>query len=411
VPGWTRSATLRALAMFLVAFAIRIGTTARFQGLSSPPDVAANPDSREYELIAYNLSAGGGYSFQPSIPTAARPPGTSLTLLLPYSVFGRSFLAAHAWIIFLSSATCLIAVWLGSQLAGRSVGWMAGAWLALYPGHFYYAMHFLSEPVYGFWLALAVALSVFAIRGGHRLAEVCAGIAWAMAILTRVEIILALPVSWVMLVFTKPPTRRALFRSMAVQTGIAAILISAWVVRNAVAVGVPTLSLQRGFAFWGAHNEVTFTEPRYEGSWLDIYNREPVRATHPLGASEVERDRQAFGYGTAAIYEHASLVPRLVAMKLWRLVSPFFETPNRVALWVLAGGWILTAPFVGMGLYSILRGPRRARLQWGILLIPIIATIGMCALFYGSPRFRDGLAPLFVVLAANGALRRQAEPA
>ncbi len=410
MPGWTRSATSRALAIFLVALAIRIGTTARFQGLSSPPDVAANPDSREYELIAYNLSAGGGYSFQPSIPTAARPPGTSLTLLLPYSVFGRSFLAAHTWIIFLSSATCLIAVWLGSQLAGRSVGWMAGAWLALYPGHFYYAMHFLSEPIYGFWLALAVALSVFAIRGGRRLSEVCAGIAWAMAILTRVEMVLALPVALGMLVFAEPSTRRALVRSMAVQTGVAAILLSAWVVRNAVAVGVPTLSLQRGFAFWGAHNEVTFTEPRYEGSWLDIYNREAVRASQPLGATEVERDRQALEYGTAAVRAHASRLPRLVAMKMWRLVSPFFETPNRVALWVLAGGWMMTAPFVGLGLYRVFSGPP-PRWHWGVLLIPIITTIGACALFYGSPRFRDGLAPLFVVLAANGALRRREQGA
>src|ERR671924_1661172 len=64
--------------IFVLAFALRIGVTITFQGLSSPPKYEAQPDQVEYEQLAFNLSTGRGYSTPTGRLTAHRPPGTSL---------------------------------------------------------------------------------------------------------------------------------------------------------------------------------------------------------------------------------------------------------------------------------------------------------------------------------------------
>ena len=61
--------------ILLLALAVRVGVTSRFQGLAAPPNVPAFPDQREYEAVAYHLATGHGYSLHPPEPTAARPPG------------------------------------------------------------------------------------------------------------------------------------------------------------------------------------------------------------------------------------------------------------------------------------------------------------------------------------------------
>ncbi len=390
-------------AIFLLSLVIRAGITARFQGLSSPPNASANPDALEYELIAYNLANGDGYGFRPGVPTASRPPGIPLALVVPYLLTGRSFLAAHWWIILISSATCLVVAWLGTLCGGRCLGLVAAGWLALYPGHFYYSMHFLSEPVYGFWLALACGLSIWAFRRHRYGGDAAAGVAWAFAILTRVEMIMVIPIAWVLLTAVSRQARRPVYRHAAVQTAVALAIVSLWAGRNFVSMGAPSLSTQRGYAFWGSHNRLTMSDPRYIGSWVTVVEMD--RATHPLTGADVERDRQAFEYGVATVRENLSRMPFVTVMKIWRFASPFFETPNRAALLALALGWIVTAPFVVYGLWVAFAGGAQDRLLWSVPLAPMLATVGMSAIFYGSHRFRDALAPLFVLFAAYGALR------
>ena len=383
-----------------VALAVRIGTTARFQGLSSPPNLSANPDAGEYEVIAYHVSSGQGYGFHPGVPTAARPPGAPLTFAVPYVLFGRSFLALHLWVIALSAGTALLLAWLGALCGGRRLGLIAAAWLAVYPGHFYYAMHFLSEPVFGFWLTLACALCIRALGQRTAIADGAAGVAWGLAILTRVEMILAVPIAWALIVFAGRSVRRRVLPHAAVQTAVALLLISVWVGRNVSVMGVASLSTQRGYAFWGAHNPVTMNDPQYIGSWVGVFESE--RDTHPLKGSEVARDGQAWNYGVATVRANLARIPYLTLMKIWRFFSPSFETPNKAALWVLALGWIVTAPFVAYGLWAVYRHPRVDLVRWMVLAVPMIATLAMAAIFYGSPRFRDALAPLFLVVAAYG---------
>lgn len=395
--------TVTLVAAFAVALAIRLVITAGFQGLTSPPNLGANPDQAEYEQIAFNLSRGHGYSVNGTQPTAVRPPGFALTLWPVYAAFGRSFLAARITIITLSALTCVVAGWIGYALGGWWCAMIAAWWLALYPGHFYYAMHFLSEPIFAFWLAAALALTIAAFRTDRLILNVAAGACWGMAILTRVELVVAVPIACALLVFERREERRARARQWIVQALVIAAMLAPWVIRNGVVMHEYTLSTQGGCTFWGAHNDVTFGSTRFAGTWVDC--SKVVDPAHPMRGNEIERNHLTMSYGVEAVRAHAAQLPYLTAMKVWRLMSPYFETPNRVSLYAMAIGWIGTAPFFAWGLTTWCRMTTPARSIGLTLLSPLLAMLVTTVIFYGSPRYRDAAAPVVIVFAAIGLLR------
>lgn len=88
-------------------FALRVGVTAKFQGIGAPPDAESNPDQVEYENFAWRLASGHGYTKPDGTPTAIRPPGTSAALLPVYWLCGHDFFAARIWFATLSALSCL----------------------------------------------------------------------------------------------------------------------------------------------------------------------------------------------------------------------------------------------------------------------------------------------------------------
>ena len=391
--------TVAVVAAFAVALAIRLVITAGFQGLTAPPNLGANPDQAEYEQIAFNLSHGHGYSVNGTVPTAVRPPGFALTLWPVYTVFGRSFTAARITIIVLSALTCVFAGWIGYAIGGWWCATIAAWWLALYPGHFYYAMHFLSEPIFAFWLAAALALTIAAFQLDRPIVNVLAGACWGMAILTRVELVVVVPIACALVMFERREERRARARQWIVQAIVIAAMLAPWVIRNGVVMHEYTLSTQGGCTFWGAHNELTFGQSQYAGTWVDCSRL--VDAAHPMMGAEIARNHLTMSYGVASVRAHVRELPSLEAMKVWRLLSPYFETTNRIMLVVQAAGWILTAPFFVFGVWILARSSTRRSLAL-VLMAPLLATLVTTVLFYGSPRYRDAAAPVLVVVAAVG---------
>src|SRR5262249_42258165 len=155
-----------------------------------------------------------------------------------------------------------------------------------------------------FWLAAAIAFTLAALRSRTILMSSLAGLFWALTILTRVELVLVIPIAWALVLFQAPERRVTWFRNLAIPSLIVALCLGAWITRNIVAMGTPTLSTQRGCTFWGAHNEVTFTSSRFAGTWVDCSSL--VNATHPMLGAEVPRDRLTFDYGVDALKRHAT---------------------------------------------------------------------------------------------------------
>ena len=388
-------------AVFVLAFALRLGAAAAFQGLNGPPNFSAAPDQLDYEILAYNLSTGAGFTIPAGTPTARRAPGTAFALWPLYEVVGRSFAWGRIWFALLSALTCLATAWVARLCFGRTTALVAAAWLACYPGHLYYAMHFVSEVPYALWLAIACGLSLRAFSQSGRAAAYSAagaGAFWGLAALTRPQMMFILPVLaiWWLLPWYGG-SRHQIRNQMIVQMAAMLLVISPWIVRNQVVLGAPTVSTVGGATFWGAHNDLVRQHADLWGSWLP--QSELVDAAHPLTGTEVEREALEWKYGFAFVGENWTMMPILIGAKIVRLLSPFEPTPNRVVFWCFALSWLFTLPWVVAGIWLLFRRHPPAAC---FLLAPVIASVLTTLVFYGSIRFRDSMIPVLIVFAAHG---------
>ncbi len=376
-----------------ISFLLNLLLSIYFQGLNAPPKSEANPDQVEYELFAHQLSTGLGYTWPSGEVTACRPPGTSLTLLPVYILFGRSFMIARIWFCLLAAVTCLATGWLAWQMDGPLAAIAAAASLALYPGHFYYSMHFLSEIPFGLWLALACSFTLASIRSSRVVHSLIAGGFWGLTVLTRPQTILVAPIALISLAASGSASRTRHAKLFAFQLLSAALVISPWVARNAIAVGKPALcTIVGGYTFWGAHNDSVAKDPNLRGSWIPA--SQLVDAAHPLIGNETEREAEAWRYGREFIMSNPEELPLLFTMKIVRVFSPFTETSNKVVRFCFAIVWSLAAPLLAIG---ILIATRRDPAATAVLAIPCLATLATALIFYGSDRFRDGVSPVWMV--------------
>ncbi|MEM1211664.1 MAG: glycosyltransferase family 39 protein [Planctomycetota bacterium] len=408
------------VAVFVLAFAVRVAMASAFVGLGAPPDANANIDQVDFEIIAWHLAQGHGFTVDGSTPTARRALGAPLIFAPVYLITGqRDFGILRLWIIALSAATCVLTALIARRLAppryATLAAALAGLGLALYPGHAYYAMHMLSEPPFAACLALATYLSLLAWQ--HPAARsrqtwiltAAAGTAWALLILTKPQFILLLPLAAAALV--TPPTVRWLRRrpvrlvqtpgpQLAFALLLTTLLVVPWGVRNHQQLGVTGLSSIVGLGLWGGNNELILDDPIWRGRWLRISEVER-RLNQPLPDGEAAANREAKQRGLAFMRAHAAEMPALTLTKLQRLVTPFPRTTNTAARWSEALAWITLAPLTLLGLIHLLRHQRHT-LALPLLLAPVVVTVGTAAVFFGIVRYRNALAPTLLVLGALG---------
>ncbi len=387
------------IAIACFGFALRLGVAAKFQGLSAPPDAESNPDQLDYEEFGWQLAHGGGYTLKDGTPTARRPPGTSLALYPVYLLFGRDWAAARVWFCAISAATCLFTGLLAAELFGALAAIIAAALLALLPGHFYYAMHFLSEVPYGLAITAACWLVVRGLKRGDGIpplrSVIGTGLLFGFALLTRPQVAFAGLFAPLAALASSPANRGARLRQVLLVGVTTLALVVPWIVRNEVVLGKATLSTIGGFTFWGANNAVIAADPATAGSWMPV---EPlIDASHPLDGTELENDAACWRYGLEFLRSNPGAIPRLLVMKLVRHLSPFRITSNRAVYWSFALAWLVVGPLAVIGAWL---GLRRLRAATFVVLAPALSTLTTALIFYGSIRFRDADAPLYVVPAA-----------
>jgi 4-amino-4-deoxy-L-arabinose transferase-like glycosyltransferase len=393
----------RLLLIATFAFALRVAVAALFQGLDAPPDAESNPDQVDYEAFAWSLADGRGYALADGTSTARRPPGTSGALLPVYWLFGRDYAAARLWFAALSALSCLCSGLLAGELLGRRAALLAASAVALLPGHFYYAQHFLSEVPYGALIALCCWLGV---RTQQRLdagqawlvTALLTGLSFGAALLTRPQVAFAGPVVLLGALLSPAGRRVPRLKAVAVVGVASALLLLPWVVRNQMVLGKATLSTIGGFTFWGANNGVIAADPELAGSWMPVDTL--IDERHPLTGDEIANDAATWRYGLEWLAANPGDVPWLLAMKLRRHLSAFRNTSNRAVYWSFAAGWLFLSPFLVLGLPRIWRTVRAGAV---LLLAPIASTLLTALIFYGSIRFRDADTALYVVPAAAAA--------
>jgi 4-amino-4-deoxy-L-arabinose transferase-like glycosyltransferase len=385
----------------LLGWALRIGMTAHFVGLNTAPDPADGLDQIDYDLFAYRMSVGLGYTLEEGTPTARRAPGTSLLLLPIYLLFGHSYLAAHLWITGLSAITCAI----GAEFVRRRwdpiTALATASVLAVHPGMTYYAMFLWSEAPFTLAAALGTWLTVRSLEPSARTGwSIAAGLVWGFAILLRPQIILMGPMAllvWMCL----GTTRWQLFRPLMTQMVLAYAVTVPWVVRNAIVMDKACLAtVVGGHTFWGAHNRLTFTDPQVRGDWIGLSRLRDNARAWPDG--EVEQEAAAWKYAFEDIHAHASLLPQLLVAKVMRLLSPFENTSNRMVFWAFAIAWIVTIPGLVLGWREL---QQRDSLLAGTIAVQFLATVACVLLFYGGGRFRHVYEPLLIAVSAIGVER------
>lgn len=381
-------------ALCVLALAVRLGVSARFQGLTSPPDATGYPDQIFYDSLAQRLSQGLGYTEANGQPTAFRTPGTSLTLLPVYLVCGQSYLALRIWMCLLSAATVPILAWFTRRAFGRLAALCAAAILALDPGHFYYAQHFVSEVPYCLFATLATgsALCAFAPATEGRMRwrwDVATGVFGGLATLARPQFLFVVALFGLGALLARQ--RRRLLPRVLLQTGVFVACLVPWLARNAVAMGSPVLSTLSGCLFLGVHNEV-IVQTSLRGTWI----RPDPFVTSDWPTDEVGYDRRCWQAGLEFVRARPELMPGLVYDKFRRLASPIGGTANVLLRRTWAIGWLVTAPFVLVG--AILAW-RRNRLAFWIVAAHVGGLLLLTLVFTGTVRYRHTVNPQLTSLA------------
>ncbi|MGE0529216.1 MAG: ArnT family glycosyltransferase [Bdellovibrionales bacterium] len=392
---------------FVLGLLLRIALVIQFVGLESPPDPGAQPDQLDYELYAYQMSRGEGYTKADGAIALNRPPGTSFTLVGIYYLAGRDFGLGRIWFCFLSALTILAVGWLGALSFGRMTGGLAAILLALFPNHAYFPLHFVSEVPFALLVIVGSGLTILALRSqdqnrrwrqqGSWFLACLAGVVWGFATLVRPNILLVIPLYWLVVFFLSQGNWIHLLRQMVILSLLSGLTLFPWVLRNRLVVGQWTISTVGAYTFWGAHNEKTLRE--LPGGWIGPSKL--TDADHPFVGEDLADAALAWKYSLAFLRDHTEDLPYLVMMKIYRLVSPFEETENRIIYWVFALAWLVTVPFLIMGIWH---GLIQNRDETIILLVPILALVVTAILFYGSCRFRDSIAPSYLLFAAVGLL-------
>ncbi|QQE12649.1 phospholipid carrier-dependent glycosyltransferase [Planctomycetota bacterium] len=400
------------IVVVVIAFAVRVGLTQQFVGLGAEPDAGAQPDQLDYEMFAWRMASGDGYTLEDGRASARRSPGTSLTLLPVYWVMGHDYGAARLWLSLLSALTVVpMFVTCAIGFKEKLVGGIAALMMGLLPTHAYYALHYVSETPFVLYFAMAVCCAVVGLREGNVLKKKAfwiglAGVFVGMAILTRGVLLFAYPILalYVLyLVYLKVRNKKSIASICllaAVHLGCLSVVIGPWVVRNVVALGKPALATNVGHTLWGANNRLLIDDEVNQGGW--IATSVLSAKVKKLEGNEVETDKQALNNALEFIFANPVFIGELCVKKVGALVVPFYtwhEPENKMAMLMFELGWLVMLP---LGLLSI-RWLVVSRDPYAVICLVLLLTLLWTTLFfYGSPRFRDSFLPVTVPLAAYG---------
>jgi 4-amino-4-deoxy-L-arabinose transferase-like glycosyltransferase len=390
--------------------AVRAVIAARQGGL---PAVS---DPTYYHLQAGMLADGLGFSdpFQWAYhgelrPTAAHPPLFS-ALLAFTSKLGITSVFGHRLVGCVLGAGSVVAVGLlGRRVSSRSVGLVAAAIVALYPGFWSLNVGLFSESL--------LLLAAYRFLAQPRWREVwVAGVLTGLLVVTRSELLLLVP-ALLMPLLLRPaagPLRRRL-AYLAVAAGLAVLPVAPWVVRNASTFGRPVMSTNGDFILVTIYCPSTFAGERL--GWYD-QSCAPRSVLDGHGSDEADRSAEARDIALRYAADHpVPLATRVLAARLgrqWSLYRPVqtarWETdegrpPGLELVTLLAFYLVAAAAVVGT---ARLRGVPR----WP-LLVPVVVVTVTAAVFSPNVRIRAVAEPGLVVLAAVGvvagveALRRR----
>jgi len=380
------------LLVFIIAFLIRLAMNVVFQGLHAPPDINMGGDAIEYDLIAREICKGGNYT------DIYRPPGTSFLLSIIYYLFGVKYAIVRTIFSLLGAATCIIVYFIGKKIFNETVGMVSAALLAVYPNHFYYSMHLLSETPWAFFMSLAVLSAILLQEKEALIFSVLFGLFIGVCSYIRPISIIYIPITALLCSMYYFPINRKRFLLFCFAPFMFTLLIILpWTIRNYKLTNhFILISANGGTTFWYATNEEILNNPKLIGGIVEDYGQRHRGKTNNNEEMYIA-DKMGYQRGFEFVKTHLKDMPKLELMKLYRLITPFYETPNR--LFNLIGGlsWAILLPFCIIGIIIVLRNKLFLSLHAVLVLIIFIALA-----YYGSHRFLASIAPFLMIYSSIG---------
>lgn len=346
------------------------------------------------------------------VPTAIHPPIYTLWLT-PSSILGaRGFLPHKTMGAIAGVLVVVVTALLVRHLIGDRGGLIAGILVALYPNLWLIDGTLWPEGLYTATIALALLLA-YRWRDRPSLGSAAAlGAACGIAILTRGEALLLLPLLCLPLAFSARKNLDHWFRHLLVMGLAAGLLLVPWTVRNQIRFGeFVTVSTNSEEVLFYAN-----CEDVYHGESMGFWSfacQERVReeriaagrSPDPPG-NEAQRARAWGEMGRRYALDHRDRLPAVAAARVARAWDLAYSDHNIRALviegrpkpWAEAGLWIYRIVGVA-GVVGVVLLRRRGRIVW-----PLIATVAMVTVIavyaYGHVRFRTAGDLVLIVGAA-----------
>lgn len=377
------------------------------------PEVPFTSDANTYHLLARNLADGRGYIapydwfFQGvSRPTAEFGP-VHPSLLAVASLFGVTTVLGHQlFMAVVGSITPVLTALLAGRVTGRrDVAIGAGLVAAVHPMLFGSDGAIMAETTYTLLGLLAVLALLRVGEGRARWWAAAAGLAVGLAVLTRGDGLLLLPlVVLPVLLVRRSRVDRELVAQLAVVGAAALLVVTPWVARNAVRFdGHLVLSNNLGSLVNGSNCPETYAGPSI-GSW----DFRCAYAELPPG-TEATTSAALRDEGLRYLREHAERLPVVVAARVGRafgLFHPFQQARAEVndarVYWTQATGTVLDWVLLPLFAVGVVRLRRRGA-SVAPLVGPVVLVTLLVAATYGNSRFREVAEPA-VVIGAVAAL-------
>ncbi|MGH9032634.1 MAG: ArnT family glycosyltransferase [Acidimicrobiia bacterium] len=370
-------------------------------------DRIASPDELYYRDAAVLLADGEGFESPavfgtPGLHSAEHPPLTAVALAPAAGLTGDSELAMRLTVALAGAGVVVVVGLVGREVAGPRAGLIAAVVAAAYPNLFANDGLLMSETFATLGTAAAVLFTYRVLRSPTGSNAVGLGVSCAVAMLSRSELALLVPLLVVPVLMARDLRGARRVRLTGVALVAAAVPVAPWVSYNLVRFEEPVLlSHGDGGVLLGANCDETYSGPRL-GSWYGFCAPGTSARVDEHSVDGVHKRDLAFDY----IEDHLGRLPVVVAARVGRVWSAFrpFQDPvishgEARPLWVSHVGWAMywaLMVLAGAGLWTL----RRRGVPVLPFLAPVVVVTLVAALFYGNVRFRAPAEVSIVALAA-----------
>ena len=404
--------------ILLLALLLRVGY------MVATPGYELVHDARDYDRAAVSIASGDGwpYSRAPGRETAFRPPAYPVLLAGVYKVTGVEHGTQHervvpARILGIIIGTLIVAMIfiVARQLWGRRVALLAMLGGAIYIPLILVGASVMSEPLFALLLLGALAAAIQHRRSTHRWRwVVVSGVLAGLTCLTRANaLVLLLPLG--LAVWTVRPrwSVRAL-AAPALLVILALVTVSPWTIRNAIVFDrfIP-VSTQLGSALAGTYNDQARLDKENPASWRAIFHIPEYQDiyAHIKTTPEPEIEDILRARSKAYIRKHPTYVAKVAEWTTLRMFElggldwsrHTASTISVTAGWANAGVicfWVFALLALAGAFTKLAR--RTPLFVW---MVPVLLYLSVVFLVVETPRYRTGIDPFIVMLAAL-ALRR-----